>query len=178
MKQCLEYWCSPGYPGYPSNASLYIHKYIQHIYLESSQKKVNLEHFIVGSNIKNIKLKFKSSKFQKTVQEKCDVISIFQTQKLIHKYLPTYYRKKASARSLSKQRICTPTGIVRQIFTGTGKMILFGLCSRFDYILWIHLGEYKSSLFWGKIEKNLFNFDNSFSYYTIISCHRYEIMSS
>lgn len=101
----------------------------------------------------------------------------FKHKKLIHKYLPTYYRKKASARSLSKQRICTPTGIVRQIFTGTGKMILFGLCSRFDYILWIHLGEYKSSLFWGKIEKNLFNFDNSFSYYTIISCHRYEIRS-
>ena len=60
---------------------------------------------------------------------------------IVHKYLPTYYRKKARARSLSKQRICTPTAIVRQIFTGTGKI------------------------------ENLTNFDNYFSYYTIINCH-------
>ena len=69
-------------------------------------------------------------------------VQFFKHKKLIiHKYLPTYYRKKARARSLSKQRICTPTAIVRQIFTGTGKI------------------------------ENLTNFDNYFSYYTIINCH-------
>ena len=67
---------------------------------------------------------------------------MFQHKKLIHKYLPTYYRKKASARSLSKQRICTPTGIVRQIFTGTGKMILFGLCSStFFGFIWVNINQ-------------------------------------